>query len=86
MPIGPNPLKDGSDNDSNPSQSQLPGTTSADPLKQFFGGTWTTSGFSGHRGEQHVVEAYLATRSGKPVTQYSSCRACSTAPSMAEGR
>ena len=37
VPIGPNPLKDGSDNDSNPSQSQLPGTSSADPLKQLFG-------------------------------------------------
>jgi phospholipid/cholesterol/gamma-HCH transport system substrate-binding protein len=72
VPIGPNPLKDGSDNDSNPSQSQAPGTSQADPLRQVFGGSATTSGYSGTPGEQHVVEAYLATRTGKPVTRFSS--------------
>ena len=82
VPIGPNPLKDGSDNDSNPSQSQLPGTTSPDPLKQFFGGTGTTSGFAGTPGEQHVVEAYLATRSGKPVTRFSSMSSLLYGPLM----
>ena len=31
VPIGPNPLRDGSDNDSNPSQSQAPGAGSERP-------------------------------------------------------
>jgi phospholipid/cholesterol/gamma-HCH transport system substrate-binding protein len=81
VPIGPNPLKDGSDNDSNPSQSQLPGTSSADPLRQLFG-SGTTSGYSGTPGEQHVVEAYLATSSGKPVTRFSSMSSLLYGPLM----
>jgi phospholipid/cholesterol/gamma-HCH transport system substrate-binding protein len=71
VPIGPNPLKDGSNEDSDPSQSQAPGTTQPDPIRQLFGSA-TTSGYSGTPGEQHVVEAYLATRTGKPVTRFSS--------------
>ena len=82
VPIGANPLKDGSDNDSNPSQSQLPGTSSADPLRQLFGGSATTSGYAGTPGEQHVVEAYLATRSGKPVTRFSSMSSLIYGPLM----
>jgi phospholipid/cholesterol/gamma-HCH transport system substrate-binding protein len=81
VPIGPTPLKDGSDNDSNPSQSQAPGTSQADPLRQFFG-AGTTSGYSGTPGEQHVVEAYLATRSGKPVTRFSSMSSLVYGPLM----
>ena len=82
VPIGPNPLKDGSNEDSNPSQSQVPGTTQPDPLRQLFGSSGTTSGYSGTPGEQHVVEAYLATRTGKPVTRFSSMSSLLYGPLM----
>ena len=82
VPIGPGPLKDGSDNDSNPSKSQLPGTSSPDPAQQLLGQFNPTSGYAGTPGEQRVVEAYLATRTGRPVDSFSSVSSLLYGPLM----
>lgn len=64
IPIGPQPLKDGTKMDSNPPTSTVPGTqpARADP----------TSGFAGTAGEQSIVNAMLAARSGRPADSYGS--------------
>jgi phospholipid/cholesterol/gamma-HCH transport system substrate-binding protein len=52
-------LRDGSDNDSDPSQSQVPG---GDP----------GSGFAGTAAEQAVINSVLATRTGRPADSFGS--------------
>lgn len=71
VPIGPFPLHDGSDNDSNPSQSQVPGgePSSSQQLMDSFS---VTSGFAGTRAEQDVVNSVLATRTGRPADSFGS--------------
>lgn len=69
VPADPFPLRDGSDNDSNPSQSQVPGgePSSSRQLMQSFS---VTSGFAGTQAEQDVVNAVLATRTGRPADSF----------------
>jgi phospholipid/cholesterol/gamma-HCH transport system substrate-binding protein len=66
VPIPPQPLDDGTDMDDNPPTSTIPGTQpqrqQADP----------TSGFAGTEGEQAIVNALLADRSGRSAESYGS--------------
>jgi phospholipid/cholesterol/gamma-HCH transport system substrate-binding protein len=80
VPIGPTPLKDGSDNDSNPSQSQIPGGT--DPTRQLMSSFAVTSGYSGTAAEQRVVNSLLAARTGRPVDSFASMPALLYGPLM----
>ncbi len=70
VPIGPTPLKDGSDEDSNPSRSQVPGGN--DPSQQLMSSFDMTSGYSGTAAEQQVVNAFMAARTGRPVDSFAS--------------
>jgi phospholipid/cholesterol/gamma-HCH transport system substrate-binding protein len=60
-PIAPQPLDDGTDMDDNPPTSTTPGTQ---PSRS------TGSGFAGSEGEQAIINALLASRSGRPVDSY----------------
>jgi phospholipid/cholesterol/gamma-HCH transport system substrate-binding protein len=63
-PIGPQPLRDGSDKDSDPPDSPLPYSDQralADPVSM---------GYAGTPGEQQVLNALLAGRSGAPAAAY----------------
>lgn len=65
-PIGPRPLRDGSDKDSDPPTSPLPYTGRgglADPVAM---------GYAGTAGDQQVLNALLAGRSGAPAAAYGS--------------
>lgn len=68
VPTEPFPLRDGSDNDDDPSQSPVPGGQ-PDPGMQLAASV--TSGFAGTRAEQTVVNAVLAARTGRPVDSFS---------------
>lgn len=68
VPIDPFPLRDGSDNDDDPSQSPVPGGQ-PDPGMQLAASV--TSGFAGTRAEQTVVNSVLAARTGRPVDSFS---------------
>ena len=68
VPADPFPLRDGSDNDDDPSQSPVPGGQ-PDPGMQLAASV--TSGFAGTRAEQTVVNAVLAARTGRPVDSFS---------------
>lgn len=68
VPTDPFPLRDGSDNDDDPSQSPVPGGQ-PDPGLQLAASV--TSGFAGTRAEQTVVNAVLAARTGRPVDSFS---------------
>jgi phospholipid/cholesterol/gamma-HCH transport system substrate-binding protein len=68
VPTGPFPLRDGSDNDDDPSQSPVPGGQ-PDPGLQLAASV--TSGFAGTRAEQTVVNSVLAARTGRPVDSFS---------------
>lgn len=74
VPIGPQPLKDGTDEDDNPPTSSIPGTQPSsfrsDP----------SSGFAGTPGEKQIVNAMLAARSGHPVDSYGSLGALMYGP------
>jgi phospholipid/cholesterol/gamma-HCH transport system substrate-binding protein len=67
-PIGPHPLKDGSNIDGHPGNSVVPpgpsGTSSGFGLPSSYS---TSSGFAGTRAEQQVIDAILASRSGRPA-------------------
>lgn len=62
-PIGPQPLDDGTDQDDRPPTSTAPGTQ---PSRV------TTSGFAGTAGEQAIINAMLASSSGRPADSYGS--------------
>lgn len=64
-PIGPQPLDDGTDMDDNPPTSTAPGSQ---PARSTTGGAG--SGFGGSEGEQAIINALLASRSGRPVDSY----------------
>lgn len=68
VPTDPFPLRDGSDNDDDPSQSPVPGGQ-PDPGMRLAASV--TSGFAGTRAEQTVVNAVLAARTGRPVDSFS---------------
>ncbi len=63
-PIGPQPLDDGTDQDDNPPTSTTPGTQ---PSRLS-----TDSGYAGSDGEQAIINAMLASLSGKGVDTYGS--------------
>jgi len=67
VPIDPFPLRDGSDNDDDPSQSPVPGGQ-PDPGMQLAASV--TSGFAGTRAEQTVVNSVLAARTGRAVDSF----------------
>lgn len=62
VPIGPNSFDDGTDLDDNPPTGILPGLGS--------GRATTSSGHAGSPGEQAIVNALLAERSGRPADSY----------------
>jgi phospholipid/cholesterol/gamma-HCH transport system substrate-binding protein len=64
-PIGPHPLKDGSNEDSSPGSSLTPPPPVATP--GLFGNTSfsASSGFAGTKAEQQVIDTILATRTGR---------------------
>lgn len=70
VPAGPFPIRNGSDNDENPSQSHVPGgePTSSRQLMQSF---TVTSGFAGTDAEQKVIRSVLAARTGRPADSFS---------------
>jgi len=68
VPTDPFPLRDGSDNDDDPSRSPVPGGQ-PDPGMQLAASV--TSGFAGTRAEQTVVNSVLAARTGRPVDSFS---------------
>ena len=70
VPADPFPLRDGSDNDSNPSQSQVP-AGDARAGQQLIDSFAVTSGFAGTEAEQQVVNSVLATRTGRPADSFS---------------
>ncbi|ANH39914.1 mce related protein [Nocardioides dokdonensis FR1436] len=61
VPIPPQPLRDGSDQDSRPPSSKLPGSASG-----------VSSGYAGTAGDRAVVNALLAGRSGRSADRYGS--------------
>lgn len=63
VPIPPQPLRDGTDMDSNPPSSTVPGTQ---PQRAM------TSGYAGTPGDQAIVNALLAGRSGRAADSYGS--------------
>ena len=63
-PIGPQPLDDGTDQDDNPPTSSTPGTQ---PSRLS-----ANSGYAGSEGEQAIINAMLASRTGKGVDTYGS--------------
>nr|WP_221634127.1 MCE family protein [Nocardioides luti] len=83
VPIGPQPLDDGTDMDDNPPTSTTPGTqpqrapatTDANP----------TSGFAGTEGEKAIVNAMLAQSSGRPADSYGSLGALLYGPVVRGG-
>lgn len=74
VPATPRPLENGSDIDENPPTSPLPG------------GISLTSGFAGSPGDQQVVNALLATRSGKQPEEYGALGTLLYGPVVREGR
>jgi phospholipid/cholesterol/gamma-HCH transport system substrate-binding protein len=64
VPIKPHPLDNGTDMDENPPRSTLPGTA---PSRAS-----TTSGYAGTPGEQAIVNAMLAGRTGAPADSFGS--------------
>ena len=71
VPAGRFPIRNGSDNDENPSQSHVPGgePTSSQQLMQSFA---VTSGFAGTEAEQDVIRSVLAARTGRPADSFTS--------------
>ena len=67
VPIGPEPLADGSDLDSRPGNSFAPGGDGGEP--RFDPSSDTSSGFAGTEAEQAVVNALLAEKSGRPADE-----------------
>ena len=63
-PIGPQPLRDGTPQDNNPPESTTPGTQPS--------GFGAGSGYGGSEGEQAIVNALLASRSGRAADSYGS--------------
>ncbi|WP_372729041.1 MCE family protein [Nocardioides sp.] len=70
VPIPPQPLRDGSDKDSHPPESNLPGGDARRPALGFASGV--SSGYAGTEADQTIVNAFLAGRSGRPVDSYGS--------------
>lgn len=68
IPIGPQPLRDGTDLDDNPPTSTVPGTQA----RAQAGDGNPTSGFAGTEGEKAIVNALLAERSGRSAASYGS--------------
>jgi phospholipid/cholesterol/gamma-HCH transport system substrate-binding protein len=62
VPIDPHPLDNGTDMDENPPSSTLPGTQPAR--------AGTDMGFAGTPGDQAIVNAILAGRTGRPADSY----------------
>jgi phospholipid/cholesterol/gamma-HCH transport system substrate-binding protein len=62
-PIGPQPLKDGTDQDDHPPTSTLPGSGMATAAR-------ADTGYAGTPGDQVVVNAMLAQRSGRNADDY----------------
>lgn len=73
IPIGPQPLRDGTDMDDNPPTSSVPGTQPASFSSP-------SSGFAGTPGERQIVNAMLASRSGRPADSYGSLGALMYGP------
>jgi phospholipid/cholesterol/gamma-HCH transport system substrate-binding protein len=89
VPIGPNAFKDGTDIDDNPPTSDLPGL----PLPRSAPG-WTreggfgvgmSSGYAGTTGDQQVLNALLADRTGRPADSYGSLGALLYGPVVRGG-
>ena len=74
IPIGPQPLKDGTDQDDHPPTSSIPGTQPSSARSD------PSSGFAGTPGEKEIVNAMLAARSGHPVDSYGSLGALMYGP------
>ncbi|MGZ4496034.1 MAG: MCE family protein [Nocardioides sp.] len=66
IPIRPQPLKDGTDMDDHPPTSTVPGTAPARLV------TDPTSGYAGSPAEQAILNAMLASRSGRSAASYGS--------------
>ena len=64
-PIPPQPLKDGTDQDDHPPTSTVPGSGMASSAR-------TDTGYAGTAGDQVVVNAMLAERSGRNADEYGS--------------
>lgn len=62
-PIGPRPLRDGTDQDDNPPTSTVPGTQPS----RFDN---PSSGFAGTEGDQAIINAMIAGMSGRPADTY----------------
>jgi phospholipid/cholesterol/gamma-HCH transport system substrate-binding protein len=71
VPTDPFPLRDGSDNDDDPSQSPVPGGQ-PDPGLSLVASGGVTSGYAGTRAEQTVINSVLAARTGRPVDSFAS--------------
>lgn len=80
VPIGPNAFDDGTDIDDNPPTGDLPNLPLPLPLNRTAPG-WTreggfgvgmSSGYAGTPGDQQVVNALLADRTGRPADSYGS--------------
>ena len=68
VPIGPNAFDDGTDLDDDPPTGVLPNPAA----REGAGRATTASGYAGSAGEQAIVNALLAERSGRPADSYGS--------------
>ena len=64
VPIGPHPLDNGTDMDENPPTSTIPGTAPSRAT--------TSSGYAGTPGEQAIINAMLAGKTGRPADSFGS--------------
>jgi phospholipid/cholesterol/gamma-HCH transport system substrate-binding protein len=77
-PIGPQPLRDGTDMDDDPPSSTVPGTQPSS-----WGGL--PSGYAGSEGDQAVMNALLAGRTGRPADSYGALGSLLYGPVVREG-
>ena len=70
-PADPHPLADGSEQDDNPPTSPVPGSSSR---------TTVSSGYAGSDADQAIINALLASRTGRPVDSYGSLPALMYGP------
>ncbi|MFB9311951.1 MCE family protein [Nocardioides plantarum] len=92
VPIGPNAFKDGTDIDDDPPTSDLPGLpglprprTAPGWTRQGGFGIGMSSGYAGTAGDQQVLNALLADRTGRPADSYGSLGALLYGPVVRGG-
>ena len=72
IPIGPNSFDDGTDIDENPPTNFIPGSARTSPGFSGAAAQTMSSGYAGTEGEQAVINAMLAGRTGRSADDYGS--------------